>query len=250
MNRDDRFQAALDGELSGDEANRLQSECDAQPEARQHFEALKQADLALKGLKQHDAPPQLEEQVMRQVRLRQAVNRSPNRAGVSAFGEWWQSWFGKRPAFQVGLGFALGVLLLLPLTEAPWRHAVDPQSVTGTMATPGDRQAEPLRFQTDGIVGSLAVRTQGEVLTLDMRLASPEPAVVKFDFSAPIAGLASFVSTAPATSKLEYSEQTLSLWHLGEGHVEINVYPGVLKSPKLHFSVLQNGIAVYEADVH
>jgi len=88
------------------------------------------------------------------------------------------------------------------------------------------------------------------VLTLDLNLTAPEPAVARFFFPAPLAGLASFVSDSPSTSKLEYSEQTLNLWHSGSSHVEINVYPGALQSPKLHFSVLQNGITVYEADVH
>lgn len=250
MAHDELHQAALDGTLSDEEFSQFNKSLDADPKSGLRFEALKRVDRSLRQLPSSDPPPELREGVMRQIRLRQAIWPAPMvRGGFSA---WWKGWFSTRPGFQVGLGFALGILVLLPLMRMAPPLSVDPAAVTGTLANrdrlPG-KAARKLDISGPGLSGALIATTEGEVLVLQIHLSSVEPIEAALHFEAPLGGLYSISSDSPAASDVRYSNQELTLHHVGTASYTIKLATSSGASRRMDLGILRSGEPVFEAAV-
>lgn len=248
---DDLFQAALDGTLSEGEASRIASLLEKDPQAAARFHALQQADRALSSLKAFDAPPEIRQGVMRQIRLQQAVSNVPERARRGSLRSWWHSWFPARPAFQMGLGFALGVLVLLPVLWSSSHLSVDPALVSGALGKSRNLAAgvEALEISADGVSGSLLTQLEGDVLRLELQLRTSEEVDVQFEFQRPTGGLVSLVTDWPAMTKLEYTNTHLRLGQAGTGSYTFKVLTVEGVRPPMRLLLTSNGESVLETAV-
>lgn len=188
---------------------------------------------------------------MRQIQLGQAMAPTP-RAVQGRLSALWKGWFPARPGFQVGLGFALGVLALLPLMNMAPPNSVDPAAVTGTLANRGRMSGEATRkLEISGpdLSGSLHVSTQGEVLTLQIQLSSAEPIEASLRFETPPAGLYSIHSDSPAAGDVRYSGQGVTLEHVGNASYTIKLATSRTTSPAMDLEILRSGESVFQAAV-
>lgn len=248
MAHDEQDQAALDGALSNEEISRFKESLGADPQAALRFEALKHVDSSLRSLPTSPPPPDLREGVMRQIRLQQAL--APASKAVRS--AWWDAWFPARPAFQVGLGFALGVLVLMPLMKLTPTSFVDPASVTGTLATRDELVGSPaghLDIVGPGLSGSLSSIVEGGMLTLQFRLASAGPVEAALEFEAPLLGLYSIQTDSPWAGSVEYSGRKLTLHHAGTTGYTIRLAMAPGTSPRMDLGIYRSAEAIFEAAV-
>lgn len=251
MGHDEQIQAALDGELGESEASRLARILESQPEARRLYASLKQVDAGLRKLGVSEPPPELREGVMRQIQLRQAVAQASEKVRSNHVRPWWQVWFSARPVFQMGLGFALGVLALWPLVR-PSQVTMDPASVAGTLAPSNpDLTTEETRLKIEGpgLSGALVKSQAGNDLTLRLHLISLEPVLAKLDFLGPMQLRSSIVTDGPPTSKLEYTSTGLAVLSDGDCTHILSLFGGSAAAAGMHLSVTSGATTLFEADV-
>jgi hypothetical protein len=252
MTTDERIQAELDGTLASAEAALLRASLLSDPESRSQQRWLTQVDSALKGIKHAESPSDLRENVMRQIRLSQAQAFKAQTQKPRVLGAWWQSLAAARPIFQVGLGFALGVIVLLPFAGALRLPTVDPGSVSGTLATPGTapNPADHSTFISGpALSGSVTVQKVGEDQIYHLTLASPEPVLARLDFGAPVLGLASFTADNPASGTLAYSNTGLELHHQGEGRYAIRITAAGGTTPEARLTIVRDGETIFVSDI-
>lgn len=253
MAHDEKLQAALDGALSDREVVRLSKTLDSDPVANRGFEALRRVDGALRKLVVLEPPADLRHGVMRQIRLTQAMSCAPGRKSAGFWQGWWKARYNARPAFQMGLGFALGVLVVTPLLWPLSDRSVDPAAVSGTLISrQGQSQGSrgELKILGPGFSGSLFAQTKGEVLTVEIHLQSPDPIEARLDFETPVKGLIAIGSTgSPIAGRLGYSGRRLTLAHQGRSSYSLSFSTEAGVKPQMHLSVVQDGKIGFQADV-
>jgi anti-sigma factor RsiW len=249
MGHDEQIQAALDGELGETEASRLARILESQPDARRLYASLKQVDAGLRKLGVAEPPPELRDGVMRQIRLRQAVAQASGEARSAHLRSWWQGWFSARPVFQMGLGFALGVLVLWPLVR-PSQVTMDPASVAGTLvpSNPVGAKETRLRIEGPGLSGALVHSQVGHDLTLRLHLNSLQPVLAELDFNHSMQRLSSIVTDGSPTTKLEYTSTGFTVLSEGDCSYTISLASGSAGAV-MHLRVTSNGTTLFEADV-
>ena len=248
MAHDHDYQAALDGALTPAEAERLARSLQSDAEARRQFDALKRVDAALRSLESVNPPPDLRDGVMRQIRFGRAW---ANASTVQTPGRWrglWERLWGVRPAFQVGLGFALGMLVLLPLVWSSSRLGVDPGQVAGTLTASGLAPSK-LEIEGPGLSGTLLKGVEGEPLTLDLQLRSQSPVEAVLEFQSPVQALSAIEMDGAGTSVLEYSSRHLTLRHTGDGRYVLKFITATNTWPPMNLRVSAEGVPVFEEAV-
>jgi hypothetical protein len=121
----------LDGIATPEESDRLNRVLESREDLRLEYRKLGGVFAVLSRVDLEDPPPDLKQNVMREIRRREAV---PSRAGWLA---WVRAAFGARSAYSFAAGAALGVLAFALLTgNLTTRPGADVGSFTGTMARP------------------------------------------------------------------------------------------------------------------
>jgi hypothetical protein len=127
--------------------------------------------------------------------------------------------------------------------------SVDPAAVTGTLVD-RDRLGETARkldISGPGLSGMLSVTSEGDVLTLHLQLSSTEPIDAALRFETPLAGLYSIQSDPPAASDIRYSDQGMTLHHVGTASYTIRLANSAGAPAPMDLGISRSGVPVFEA---
>lgn len=236
---DSELQAGLDGELTPGQAARLSQ----QPEIQEDFERLKKVDAALKGIGLVDPPPSLRLEVMRQIRLQAALHVTSKAKVKGWTGRLWGSIRTVRPVFQLGLGFALGVLVLSPFILSSGYFAVDPNSAVGTL-TSHEGLSRVLLISGQGISGELLRGSVQGVPCVELQLTSDAPVEAKIEMEAPVR-LVSLEATNPA-QVARFESGTIVIEHEGTSLYNVTLSQINDEWPATRVTISQGGRPLFD----
>ena len=245
---DSDLQSGFDGELSPAQIARISEALEKDPEARLEFERLKSVDAALRGLAKVDPPAGLRQEVMRQVRLKEALKDSPVTAGKGWLMGAWEGLRNARPVFQVGLGFALGILVLLPALLNSPGLSLDPGHVAGTISANHSGLPMVLAIQGSGIKGELLKGGVDGGVQLELRLTSDDPVSVAIVSEAPVT-LGSWDSEPSISGALAFAPKGLTFQHNGVATYHFRINQAGQSLPDLFIAIGQDGEILFQEDI-
>lgn len=239
------LQSALDSQLSPAEIARLASALEKDPQARLEYERLKQVDHALRNLGKVDPPAGLRQEVMRQVRLKEALKDGSLYAGKGWLYQAWEGLRNARPVFQLGLGFALGVLVLLPALLNSPGLSLDPGHVAGTLSSSHSALPPVLAIQGPGIEGELLKAGVDGGVQLELRLSSDGPVSVAIVSEAPVT-LGAWDSEPSISGALAFAPKGLTFQHSGVATYHFRIHQAGPSEPALSIAIGQAGEILFQ----
>jgi len=242
------LQAALDNKLSSPEQARLAAHLERNPQAREDYERLKNVDAALRNLESVDPPGGLRQDVMRQVRLKEALKDSSVRAGRSWFVQAWEGLGNTRPVFQLGLGFALGVLVLLPAIWNSPELSLNPGHVAGTLSRSHSDLSTVLTIQGPGIKGEVLKSTQDGEFQMELRLDSETPVLVSIISGSPVS-LVSWESEPATPGTVQFDPDRLGIQHAGVAAYRFRITSATDSWPSLSIRIEQDGLSLFQESI-
>lgn len=226
MSRDahiDLANRALDGDLTKQELADFEAALKTNPALREIQRSIAKADVMMREATSVEPPPELRQNVLRAVKARHAARASHS--------GWLERLTSKirhkieiKPSVGIGLGFAMGVLLLAGLstvTDIPWNSVGAPEAV-GTI---GNRQitdkeavSKAIDISVDGKFTGLAEYVWSDrSLNIEISLDSPEAVIVTLEFDPTGLEIVSIAGLSESVTDMNYSEGSISIAHGGSG---------------------------------
>jgi hypothetical protein len=244
------IQRSLDGELSPADQRKLSELLASSDQIRTSYDRLKQVDALLVSAPAVDPPQGMAGSVMARLRASHAPVRTSTSIGVWAR---ITAALRARPAYGVSLGFALGVLVLLPIMVQSPQQFLDPASITGTM-TNGNHasrgfEARPLPISLDQATGQCQALITDDGVTVILELETAGPLEIEVTHEGTKPGLASLLVSSGTTRYVEALGQRVRLWHQGSDvyRLKLRREPGV--ALELHLSLLRDGEVLFEGGI-
>lgn len=241
--------AEIDGVNSPEESRELHEHLDATPDARRHYEELKDVGRVFAEADEASPPEALRRAIMRAVaargnpdvkmglleRIREALSPAPR----------------MRPAFAFAGGMVVGLGLFL-LISATLPHMVpgDAANLLGTIGG-GERcfvAADPVSFDVPGASGRASVRYCAETVTLELSLSSESEVIVvlSYDEDVDFDGLRALQGGDYAIRVMGHRAE---LTHTGTRDYDLLFTDYAESHLPLRMSVLAAGRSVFEGSV-
>jgi hypothetical protein len=241
--------AEIDGVNSLGASRELREYLDANPDARRHFEELKEVGRVLREAETVSPPPALKGAIMRAV----AARRS-GKTGLGFFDRIRES-LSPSPrmrlacAFAGGIAVGLGLFALLSVT-LPQMLPGDAASLYGTVGG-GERcfvAADPVSFDVPGASGRASVRYCAETVTLELSLSSESEVVVvlSYDERVDFDGLRALQAGDHA---IRVTGHRAELTHAGTRDYDLSFTDYSESHLPMRMSVLEAGRTVFESSV-
>ena len=244
------IQRSLDGELSPADQRKLSELLASSDQIRTSYDRLKQVDALLVSAPTVDPPQELSVGVMARLRASHAPIRALTTKGVWAR---ITAALQAKPAYGVSLGFALGVLVLLPIMVQSPQQFLDPASITGTM-TNGNHasrgfEARSLPISLDQATGQCQALITDDGVTIILELETTGPLEIEVTHEGTKPGLASLLVSSVTTRYVEALGHRVRLWHQGSDvyRLKLRREPGVALG--LRLSLLQDGQVLFGDDI-
>ena len=241
--------AEIDGVNSPEESRVLHEHLDANPDARRHYEELKDVGRVFAEADEVSPPKALSRTIMRAVaarghpdvkmglleRMREALGPAPRMRLAYAFAG--------------GMVVGLGLFLLISAT-LPQMLPGDAANLLGTIGG-GERclvAADPVSFDVPGASGSASVRYCAETVTLELSLSSESEVIVvlSYDENIDFDGLRALQSGDYAIRVMGHRAE---LTHMGTGDYDLLFTDYAESHLPLRMSVLAAGRSVFESSV-
>ena len=238
------IQRSLDLTLSTEDQNRLSEILATSEEARNLYDQLKRVDTSLATAERVEAPAGLVSEVMRKIRSEPLG--APARPSVPSWMERFALLLRQKPAYGVSLGFALGVLTLLPVAWQLPSGDFDASKVSGSMLGAPESYTGAIDIQTPWAQGTCRAFTHDGQLTVELELESEFPVAVEIQHQGTELGLAGAVMSIPAITYLESLEHQVRFSHSGTNvyHLTFVVLPR--QKPAVSLTLTAEGNLVYQ----
>ncbi len=241
--------AEIDGVNSPEGSRELQEHLDANPDARRHYDELKDVGRVLAEADEASPPEALRRAIMRAVaargnpdvkagfleRMKEVLSPAPRMRPAYAF------------AGGVAVGLCLFVLISVTLPQmVPW----DAANLVGTIGG-GERcfvVADPVSFDVPGASGRASVRYCAETVTLELSLSSESEVVVVlfYDEDVDFDGLRALQGGDHAIRVMGHRAE---LTHTGTRDYDLFFTDYAESHLPLRMSVLAAGRSVFESSV-
>jgi hypothetical protein len=210
----------LDGTISYFERARLNRYLRTDSEARKLREDLTQMEEALYQVEPVEAPAAIRQNVMAgiQPRVPQAVRR---RNPVVAMIESVAGRLRAQPAYAVGLGFALGVLVIVPFAvQSDGLRGIHNYEVSGTLV-PGviPRSLTPvdhIDLQGEGLKGEFETHTAEGLVLAGLAISAAQPVVVQVTFDPRYEHFTGLVNESLTATYVNSEDNRVTLRHSGD----------------------------------
>ncbi len=222
MNKDlveDLLQRELDGSLSDAEQESLSLHLADNPNDRELQKQLNSVVAAFKEVSAVDPPASLRANVMQTIRSQAVANsESQSRPKLSFRGIF--EIFRVRPAMSLALGFAAGVLAVMPFTGRWASPDLLPGSqVTGTIiadrAWPSGPAVDRLKFEEGSTYGSVRLEVLANRLIVSVEATSEEPIEIVTKYNMRKLWVSGLVSREPAHLTFFSNEGSVRVVHSG-----------------------------------
>ena len=207
----------IDGELSAAEQTELDALLAGSEHARELDQSLKRLADFLDELPQQEPPGYLHDAIVSQVRL--PVNQHAQGQQSGRFSQWLAA-----PWMRTGLAMAAGVLLTVGIYQTGSENLSpeDASRMTGTvMKNPGGVLLDSTDFNTNSFKGKAVLRSNGDLLFVDVSLESDGLAVLKLGFTGPGLEYAGINGLQNPSDQVTMAEGLISVTSSGQQHYEL-----------------------------
>jgi hypothetical protein len=247
---EDLIQRSLDGELSNSGQRRLSELLASSDQARNAYDHLKKVDSLLSRAPMVDPPSDLAARVMAGLRAR---HHRAAPASISRLLDRISDALRAKPAYGISLGFALGVLVLLPMALQMPANSLDSATMSGTMTNgthvSGVFEARPLSISSDLASGSCQALITLDQVTLVLNLETAAPMEIELEHDGTGPGLASVLVGSGTVGYMESQGRIVRLLHEGRNSYQFRFQrePGAILDFRL--SLLQDGQIVFRETI-
>ena len=241
--------AEIDGVNSPEVSRELHEHLDANPDARRHYDELKDVGRVLAEADEVSPPVGLRRAIMRAVaargnphvkvgfleRMRRALSPAPR--------------FRPAYAFTGGIVVGLGLFVLISVT-LPRMVPVDAANLVGTIGS-GDRRfvaADPVSFDVPGAAGRVSVRYCAESVMLELSLSSESEVVVvlSYDEDVDFDGLRAL---QPGDHAIRVTGHRAELTHSGTRDYDLFFTDSTESHLPMRMKVFAAGRSIFESSV-
>jgi hypothetical protein len=209
----------LDGTISYFERARLNRYLRTHGEARRLRHTLRQMEEALHQVEPVEPPPALRANVMAQVRprVRPAVTKNPLGVLIASF----TGRLRVQPAYAVGLGFALGILVIVPFVmQSQGLRGIRNYEVSGSLV-PGviPRSLTPvdhLDLRGEGVTGEFETHAAEGLVLAGLAISTVQPVVVQVTFDPRSERFAGLVNETLTATYVNSERDRVALRHRGD----------------------------------
>lgn len=213
------LQRELDGSLSDVEQESLLLYLASHPKERELQKHLKAVAAAFKQAPVIDPPASLRANVMQSIRSRASARPEPQPSlwmSLTAVFDLFRS----RPVMSAALGFAAGMLAIMPFTGQWSGPDLAPESqVSGTIlaerAWPSGPAVDELNFTEGSVYGSVRLEVLVNRLILSVDVSSEEPVEIVMGYNMRRLWVSGLISREPGHLTFQSDEGTVSVSHSG-----------------------------------
>jgi hypothetical protein len=244
---EDLIQRSLDEELSNSGQRRLSELLASSDQARTSYDRLKKVDSLLATAPSVDPPPDLARGVMSRLRARHT--RVPSMV-LSGLLNRISDALRAKPAYGVSLGFALGVLVLLPMALQLPQYHLDSADMTGTITNGNSAfEAQPLPITIAQAKGQCQALITNDRVTVILNLNSAEPMEIELGHEGTGPGLASILVASGTVGYMESQEQSVRLQHDGSNSYQFRLEREPGARLELRLSLLRDGKVLFHDSI-
>lgn len=245
----------IDGDLSSEEAHKLEEYLSSEPEAARYYRDLLRTVGMLEMASEIEPPPDSSDRILAAVFPRREKTGDETRAaGTSLLGSL-GTLFRKRHAYAFSAGLLIGIVLMavILLEFAPDQDFLRNDDLRGTLGiekgTQFDAVTEFHNFTIAGASGSVRSGTMHGRIVTELKISSPSTISIVFEYDDGECAMIGVVSRDRANYRLDVTDTGTELSHAGEATYFVTFSCDRPDLPSITMKIIDGGNVLLTRDL-